>query len=58
MSVAFRRESDQEHKEPRFELPIPVDPRNLVTVAGKRSTEDRLSAIEAELGRLYRQGRR
>ena len=33
MSVAFRRESDEEHKEPRFELPIPPGP-NLVTAAG------------------------
>ena len=48
MSVAFRRESDEEHKEPRFELPIPAGP-NLVTVAGKQLIEDRLSAIEAEL---------
>ena len=48
MSVAFRRESDEEHKEPRFELPIPAGP-NLVTVAGKQLIEDRLSAIEAEI---------
>ena len=33
MSVAFRRESDEEHKEPRFELPIPPGP-NLVTARG------------------------
>ncbi|MBK8273385.1 MAG: GreA/GreB family elongation factor [Sphingomonadales bacterium] len=36
MSVAFRRESDEEHKEPRFELPIPAGP-NLVTAAGSSS---------------------
>ena len=36
MSVAFRRESDEEHKEPRFELPIPVGP-NLVTAAGLKT---------------------
>lgn len=35
MSVAFRRESDDEHKEPAFELPIAVGP-NLVTARGKR----------------------
>src|SRR3546814_13208092 len=35
MSVAFRRESDDEHKEPEFELPIPVGP-NLVTPRGNR----------------------
>ena len=33
MSVAFRRESDEEHLEPRFELPIPSGP-NLVTSRG------------------------
>lgn len=33
MSVAFRRESDEEHLEPRFELPIPPGP-NLVTARG------------------------
>ncbi len=43
MSVAFRRESDEEHKEPRFEIPIPLGP-NLVTPRG-------LAMIEAELAR-------
>jgi transcription elongation GreA/GreB family factor len=46
MSVAFRRESDEEHKEPRFELPIPVGP-NLVTAAGLRQAQDRVAALEA-----------
>ena len=32
MSVAFRRDSDEEHKEPRFELPIPVGPNLLAKV--------------------------
>ena len=36
MSVAFRRDSDEEHKEPRFELPLPPGP-NLVTPPGLRS---------------------
>lgn len=35
MSVAFRRESDDEHMEPGFEWPIPVGP-NLVTPRGLR----------------------
>ncbi|WP_033074023.1 GreA/GreB family elongation factor [Sphingopyxis sp. MWB1] len=35
MSVAFRRESDDEHKEPEYELPIPLGP-NLVTPRGAR----------------------
>jgi transcription elongation GreA/GreB family factor len=43
VSVAFRRESDEEHKEPRFEIPIPVGP-NLVTPRG-------LAMIEAAVVR-------
>ena len=46
MSVAFRRESDEEHKEPRFELPIPVGP-NLVTAAGMSQTAARVAELEA-----------
>ena len=48
MSVAFRRESDEEHKEPRFELPIPPGP-NLVTVAGLRQAETRVAELEARV---------
>ena len=48
MSVAFRRESDEEHKEPRFELPIPAGP-NLVTVRGLQMITDRLHSIECAL---------
>lgn len=46
VSVAFRRESDEEHKEPRFELPIPVGP-NLVTAAGLAQIEARVAELEA-----------
>lgn len=46
MSVAFRRDSDEEHKEPRFELPIPVGP-NLVTANGLALIEARVSQLEA-----------
>ena len=40
MSVAFRRESDDEHLEPTFEIPIPPGPnfvtaRGLALIAGK-----------------------
>ena len=45
MSVAFRRESDEEHKEPRFELPIPVGP-NLVTPNGLAQIEVRVAELE------------
>lgn len=46
MSVAFRRESDEEHKEPRFELPIPPGP-NLVTRHGLSLIEARVAELEA-----------
>jgi transcription elongation GreA/GreB family factor len=48
MSVAFRRESDEEHLEPKFELPIPPGP-NLVTLRGFALIEARLAKIEAQL---------
>jgi transcription elongation GreA/GreB family factor len=41
MSVAFRRESDEEHLEPKFEIPLPPGP-NIVTPRG-------LSLIEAKV---------
>jgi transcription elongation GreA/GreB family factor len=46
VSVAFRRESDEEHKEPRFEIPIPVGP-NLVTPNGLVQIETRVRELEA-----------
>ncbi|WP_174293511.1 GreA/GreB family elongation factor [Sphingomonas bacterium] len=46
MSVAFRRESDEEHKEPRFELPIAPGP-NLVTPRGLALIEAKVAAVEA-----------
>lgn len=48
MSVAFRRESDDEHKEPEFELPIPVGP-NLVTPRGLRLLGDEARRLEAAI---------
>lgn len=47
MSVAFRRESDEEHLEPRFELPLPAGP-NLVTARGQALIAERVAALEAE----------
>ena len=44
MSVAFRRESDEEHMEPKFEIPLPAGP-NMVTARG-------LAMIEAKVGEL------
>lgn len=46
MSVAFRRESDEEHKEPRFEIPIPAGP-NLVTAHGLEHIRSRIAVLEA-----------
>ncbi|MCR5870884.1 MULTISPECIES: GreA/GreB family elongation factor [unclassified Sphingomonas] len=51
MSVAFRRESDEDHKEPRFELPIPVGP-NPVTERGRALIDQRVRDIEAQLDGL------
>jgi transcription elongation GreA/GreB family factor len=46
MSVAFRRESDEEHLEPKFELPLPAGP-NLVTAKGLTLTEAKVAELEA-----------
>ena len=51
MSVAFRRESDEEHLEPKFELPIPPGP-NLVTARGLALLEARVVELEAGLSAL------
>lgn len=48
MSVAFRRESDEEHKEPRFELPLPPGP-NVVTARGYGLLEQRNKELEDEI---------
>jgi len=51
MSVAFRREGDDEHLEPKFELPIPVGP-NLVTARGLRLIKERVTALQADIASL------
>jgi transcription elongation GreA/GreB family factor len=48
MSVAFRREGDEEHLEPKFEIPIPPGP-NLVTARGLALIEARVAALETQL---------
>lgn len=50
MSVAFRRENDDEHLEPRFEVPIAPGP-NLVTARGFRQIEARLAELDAAIAR-------
>jgi len=51
VSVAFRRESDEEHLEPSFEIPIPSGP-NLVTARGAALIAARVAEIEARLAGL------
>ena len=48
MSVAFRREGDDEHLEPKFEIPIAPGP-NLVTPRGLAQIADRVAALEARI---------
>ena len=48
MSVAFRREGDDEHLEPKFELPIPPGP-NLVTSRGLSQINAKVIELEALL---------
>lgn len=51
MSVAFRRESDDEHLEPKFELPIPPGP-NLVTPRGLALIGTKIEELETALDAL------
>jgi len=51
MSVAFRREGDDEHLEPKFDLPIPPGP-NLVTARGLAQIRARVTELEAKLAGL------
>ena len=51
MSVAFRRDGDEEHLEPKFELPIPAGP-NLVTPRGLVQIAAKLAELEARLAGL------
>jgi transcription elongation GreA/GreB family factor len=51
MSVAFRRESDEEHLEPKFEIPIPPGP-NLVTAHGLARIQTRAEELRALLPTL------
>ncbi|WP_374524904.1 GreA/GreB family elongation factor [Sphingopyxis sp.] len=48
MSVAFRRESDDEHMEPAFEWPIPVG-ANLVTPRGRRLLGEETARLETAI---------
>jgi len=48
LSVAFRRESDEEVVEPKFDRPIPPGP-NLVTANGLAQIGARIAALDAVL---------
>ncbi len=48
MSVAFRRDSDEEHLEPKFELPLPPG-ANLVTVRGLALISAKVVELDAAL---------
>lgn len=56
MSVAFRREGDDEHLEPKFELPIPPGP-NLVTARGLEQIHGKIAGLEAALAGLSEETR-
>ncbi len=51
MSVAFRRESDEEHLEPKFEIPLPSGP-NLVTARGHALTCAKVTELKMLLSTL------
>lgn len=51
MSVAFRRDGDEEHLEPKFEVPIPPGP-NLVTAHGRRLIVGKIAELEAQVAAL------
>lgn len=51
MSVAFRRDGDEEHLEPKFEIPLPPGP-NLVTPRGLQQIAERIAELESHLAGL------
>lgn len=55
MSVAFRRDGDDEHLEPKFEIPIPPGP-NLVTARGKALIDEQVAHLEAANAALLAEG--
>lgn len=51
MSVAFRRDGDDEHLEPKFEVPIPPGP-NLVTARGRELIVERIAELDVRVAAL------
>ncbi|WP_226018013.1 GreA/GreB family elongation factor [Novosphingobium sp. FKTRR1] len=52
MSVAFRREGDDEHLEPKFELPIPPGP-NRVTARGAALIGARVAELATQIAQPH-----
>jgi len=48
MSVAFRRDGDEEHLEPKFEIPLPPGP-NLGTPRGLQQIAERIAELESHI---------
>ena len=57
MSVAFQRECDEEHLEPKFELPIPPGP-NLVARGGFDQIQARHDDVEVRLATVLTEDER
>ncbi|MFC3580180.1 GreA/GreB family elongation factor [Sphingomonas hylomeconis] len=57
MSVAFRRDSDEEVLEPKFEMPIAPGP-NLVTARGLRLLNEKVIEIQAAVAAATEDGAR
>jgi transcription elongation GreA/GreB family factor len=55
MSVAFRRDGDEEHLEPKFEIPLPSGP-NLVTPRGLDLIRQRVAHFTSMLAGLTDEG--
>jgi len=51
VSVAFRRDGDEEHLEPKFEVPIPPGP-NRVTARGLAIIHERIVTLAANVAAL------
>ena len=61
MSVAFRRDSDEEHLEPKFAVPIPPGPMSLSEIshaAGPRITTNSTGRMNKINGMVMIAGRR
>jgi transcription elongation GreA/GreB family factor len=51
VSVAFRRDGDEEHLEPKFEIPLAPGP-NLVTARGRKLIDNRVAELTVQVAAL------